>query len=170
MSYESQIIQALTMIITLLISVYVQYINKPYKKKELNAMEIKALLVSTVTIYCSIYFLADSLDGSWMTFVSLFILFGNSYFLVLWVYYMAKSIIEFAVERIKILKYWFKKGDAYKEDMYTNSIYRKGVINKEDESNDMTLFNMKSRVQKNKAWKYANMETLFKDSISDSIE
>jgi hypothetical protein len=54
-------IQALTVMILLLLALHFQSKMKPYINDELNACELRSILVATLTIYCGLYFLTQLL-------------------------------------------------------------------------------------------------------------
>lgn len=51
---------------------------------DLNECEVRSILVSTVTIYCGLYFLTNDLDTDTSVGFSLLIIIVNSYFLGYW--------------------------------------------------------------------------------------
>ena len=128
LSLESTIVQALTMIISLIISIYFQYSKNPYCRNELNQIEIKSLLIATVTIYSSLYFLPESIPQGYIIIVSALIVLGNSYFFISWIYFMSKAVIEMAIKIFPSFKYALKKGDAFEQDFNQEKIVRKGIF------------------------------------------
>jgi hypothetical protein len=54
-------VQALTVMILLLLALHFQSKLKPYINDELNAMELRSILVATLTIYCGLYFLTGQI-------------------------------------------------------------------------------------------------------------
>jgi hypothetical protein len=73
-------IQALTVILLLLNFLIVQYLTRPYANKQLNEMELRSILVATVTIYCGLFFLTKDLDWSMKVFFFVIMLLINLYF------------------------------------------------------------------------------------------
>ena len=71
-------------------------------------MEVRAIIVATVTIYCGLYYLTNDL-AVWgkMTFLALMVL-ANLYFITFWFYYLfyagllvASKFVPFLKENIK---------------------------------------------------------------------
>ena len=87
-------VQALTLIIVLVIGLYLQYEFKPFSKHHLNNMETEAIMTATVTIYCGMYYLTQSIGNEFMTILFIIIIIGNSYFLFFWLYYMFQAAID----------------------------------------------------------------------------
>jgi hypothetical protein len=142
LSLEPTMVQALTMIIALIISIYFQYAKSPYIKQELNTMEIKSLLIATVTIYSSLYFLPESIPQGYIIIVSFLIVTGNGYFLFSWIYFIGKAFVEILAKYLPTLKYWMKKGDAFEEEFNVEEVRRNGVFFDKDE-NKMYTFLMR---------------------------
>ena len=78
-------IQALTVLILLIISLVMQLNFSPYSGKELNTMEVRSILVSTVTIYCGLYYLTGDLDYVSRVIFFIIIVVANIYFLYIWI-------------------------------------------------------------------------------------
>jgi hypothetical protein len=70
-------IQALTVIIVLILSVYLQDSQRPFNCKQLNSMEVQALLTASVTIYCGMFYLSGGIDEFVKTSLFIAILTGN---------------------------------------------------------------------------------------------
>ena len=128
MSGLSSSIQALTVVILLLVSLYLQYSIQPYNHSELNHMETEALFTASLTIYCGLYYLTDLSSEAFKLVLFFFILSGNLYFVVYWVYYMFLAIVDFLVKSVPLVKRICKKGDAYEEEFYAEEISKQGTF------------------------------------------
>jgi hypothetical protein len=74
-------IQALTLALLLLNFLVFQYLTRPYASDELNQMELRSILVASVTIYCGLYYLSKDLGGVAKVLFFLVMLLVNLYFL-----------------------------------------------------------------------------------------
>ncbi|OMJ86544.1 hypothetical protein SteCoe_11895 [Stentor coeruleus] len=128
MNNQSTLIQALTVVIILLGSLYLQYSKKPYCFSELNHMESEALFTATMTIYCGLYYLTDAVSEGIKMILFLFIVFGNSYFIIYWIYYMAQAIIELSLRYFPQIKFYLKRGDAFEDNFNTEDVVHQGTF------------------------------------------
>ena len=99
MSGVDRSVQALSLIIVLNCALYLQYEYRPYNKYQLNNMEMEAIFVSAVTIYCGMFYLTQSIGYEFKTALFVIIIMGNGHFLLYWLYYMSRAIIEFLVNK-----------------------------------------------------------------------
>jgi hypothetical protein len=78
-------VQALTCFLVLIVALHLQNQIQPFDRYELNQMEIRAIIVATVTIYCGLYYLTDDLNE--VSKINLFVIMivSNVYFLVYWI-------------------------------------------------------------------------------------
>ena len=86
LSSQAVMIQALTVVIVLVLSLYLQYASRPYNSTELNHMEIEALFTATITIYCGLYYLSNGISEEVKLILFLVIVLGNAYFILYWIY------------------------------------------------------------------------------------
>lgn len=125
---SSTMLQALTVIILLIMSLYLQYSNKPYSQSELNHMETQALFIATVTIYCGLYYLSKSIGEAIKVILFAIIVTGNGYFIFYWTYYMMQAFMEVFLKYFPQFKVMFKRGDSYADGFFEEKIVRKGVF------------------------------------------
>ena len=78
-------IQALTVLLVLVVFLYMQSVHEPYFSPELNLMELRSIMVATVTIYCGLFYLTGDLSEEAKVFFFALIVISNAYFLVLWI-------------------------------------------------------------------------------------
>uniref|UniRef100_UPI001952D247 hypothetical protein n=1 Tax=Mammaliicoccus sciuri TaxID=1296 RepID=UPI001952D247 len=86
--------QALTVMILLLLSLYLQMRYQPYNSPELNQIELRSILVASATIYCGLFFLANQLGEEWKLVLFCVILGLNVYFLFSWLKATSLQFIE----------------------------------------------------------------------------
>ena len=86
-------VQALTVQVVLLAALFLQYDIAPYTVESLNSMELRAIMVADVTIYCGLYYLTDSLSSAASWFFFLAIVIVNALFLLYWVKAMIRYIL-----------------------------------------------------------------------------
>ena len=132
MTEVNKSIQALTLIIILVVGLYLQYEFKPFRKHHLNHMEMEAILTATVTIYCGMYYLTQSIGDIFKTILFIFIIIGNSYFLFYWLYYMCQAVIDLSVKFIPFLKKLKGKREPYLEYVNSEVSLIKGVYKDEE--------------------------------------
>ena len=124
---QGRLVQALNLILVLLTSIYMHHTFKPYNSKVLNSMEMQALNISVITIYFGIYYLSKSLENSIQILLFIFIVLGNSYFILFWMYYMFGAIVDIFIKFFHRFRSLFKKGDVHFEEFYQEKIVREGV-------------------------------------------
>lgn len=128
MSNQSTLIQALTVALVLLGSLYLQNSKNPYCFSELNHMESEALFTATLTVYCGLYYLSNAINDSLKLILFFIIVLGNSYFIVYWIYYMIQAIIDLSLKIFPQIKYYLKKGDAFDDNFYIEDIVQQGTF------------------------------------------
>jgi hypothetical protein len=86
-------VQALTVQLVLLVALFWQYDTGPYTTSALNRLELRAIMVADVTIYCGLYYLTDNLStaSSWFFFLAIVIV--NAVFLIYWAKIMLGYIL-----------------------------------------------------------------------------
>jgi hypothetical protein len=130
----SESVQALTLVLVLMNSLAMQFDYKPYNKKQLNHMEFKAVLTACLTIYCGLYYLTNEIGEMFKSFLFFVIIAGNAYFLIYWMYYMARAILDFISDFCPAVKIITGKLDPYPEIVHSEPIVREGSYkNPEDE-------------------------------------
>lgn len=171
MSTVSNTIQALTIVILLICALYFQYSQHPYVHKQLNYMDIEALLTATLTLYCGLYYLSNDLNEYIKTGLFCLILLGNGYFILYWLYYMAKAITDILVKVFPILRKLFKRGDYFDKSLFEKSIQSEGVyFDKADGEKKFTLFKPVSSKLKVELEKIASMNELYKVSMKQRLK
>jgi predicted outer membrane repeat protein len=129
----STAVQGLTVALLLIFSLFIQYEVGPYNSDELNHMEIEALITATLTIYCGLYYLTEDIGEVFKIILFVIIVCGNSYFIVLWFYWMLKALVDMLAKAIPALKFTLKKGDAFEDDFNREELVISGTyFNVED--------------------------------------
>ncbi|OMJ86545.1 hypothetical protein SteCoe_11896 [Stentor coeruleus] len=147
MSNQSTLIQALTVALVLLGSLYLQSSKKPYCFSELNHMESEALFTATLTVYCGLYYLSNSINDYIKLMLFFIIIIGNSYFIIYWIYYMGQAIIDLSLKFFPQIKYYLRKGDAFDDDFNNEDIIRQGTYINGLEGNRSYTFLIKNTNQ-----------------------
>lgn len=105
----SIVMQALSMLAVVLICIFLQQYVKPFFGKDLNTLELKALLASLLTIYAGLYFQTRSTSIFHIDFIAdicifTVILAANGYFLLSWARLVLPIIILTIRERITAIR------------------------------------------------------------------
>jgi len=87
-------VQALCVMLVLLVAFILQMQKNPYLTPTLNDLELRAVLVGTLTIYCGLFFLTSGIDASTKMALFCIILLANVYFLVYWLVKTCKAGCE----------------------------------------------------------------------------
>ena len=96
-------------------------------------MEMEAILTASITIYCGVYYLTDSLDEGFSSLLFCFILLGNMYFLLHWLYYMMKAVIEFLSTLSVALQKLTGNMDPFPQYSQDCRYVKQGVFKNEEE-------------------------------------
>lgn len=166
-----ELIQALTVFFILLVTLYFQYDFKPYIKQQLNFMETEAIVVASITIYCGMYYLSKGIDNYFQVVLFLFILAGNSYFLVYWMYYMSQAAADVLGKYIPVLRYFNKNKEPYSNYVSSCPMVKQGSYIDKDESVQFTLIrkeNLKKDV--NLLPGVSSMKDILKHSLDQVFE
>jgi hypothetical protein len=83
-------------------------------------MEIRAIIVATVTIYCGLYYLTDDLDEPSKILLFVCMVVANVYFLIYWCRKMFGAGIYLAREKLSFLRSVIKAKSI--EDGYDDSL------------------------------------------------
>lgn len=108
------------MLVILIFSLHIQNQIKPFKLYELNQMEIRAILVAFVTIYCGMYYLTDELNDASKIILFIVMLLANLYFLVYWCVKMGGAGMNIVREKVSCLKRIIRANKI--EDGYDDSL------------------------------------------------
>jgi hypothetical protein len=96
--------QALTVLLTILVYLWLQYYYRPYTLDELNDLEIIAILITSGTIYAGLYYLTVEIGNSYVDYIGAVLLFVfvailNSIFFILWFNKTSKIALNIGVEK-----------------------------------------------------------------------
>ena len=108
-------VQALNFIIVLLASIYLHHFNKPYYSSQLNNMEVQSLNIAGMTIFFGLYYLSKSIGNPIQILLFIFIIIGNSYFILNWLYCIAQALVDILAKAYPKFRSLFKRGDAFDE-------------------------------------------------------
>jgi hypothetical protein len=77
-------VQSLCVLMVLIVSFIMQLKSGPFKVPVLNSLELRGILVATVTIYCGLFYLTQGLDSTTQIVLFLVVIAANAYFLLYW--------------------------------------------------------------------------------------
>ena len=167
---QIHIIQALNFILLLLISIYLQNNNRPYNSAELNNMEMQALNIAAITIYFGLYYISKSIRTSVQILLFIFIVLGNGYFLLYWLYFMFRAITDILIKFFPRLRLILKRGDVFEEEFNEEKIVQEGVFfNHFEREKAYTFMNHKKEIE-NEQLKYNSIEDAYKDVARRDLE
>ena len=157
-------IQALTILLVMTVISVLHYKLNPYSSDHLNHMEMEALVTSLLTIYCGLYYLIGDIDSVFQFTLFITILMGNAYFVLYWLYWICLALLDSLAPYYPLLRYYFKKGDAYDIEFYQDPIARLGSYFEQSEG--VRLYTFKKPTQ-NQAFseKYNKFNKLASDSM-----
>lgn len=104
-------IQALTAMIVLLAAFALQSKHQPFVVATMNQLELRAILVASVTIYCGLYYITNDLDGSSQLILFIIIAGVNGYFIVYWLLKVCRAGLLALSRRFHFLDKILRKGD-----------------------------------------------------------
>jgi len=109
-------------------------------------MEIRSILVATVTIYCGLYYLTNDLDEGAKIVLFIVMIITNLYFLIFWLIKMSDAGMNMAREKINCLRSLIRANkvqDGYSDDLTVNSDWttKTKVINHKNTLYQICRFN-----------------------------
>ena len=168
LSDVSLAVQALTIMMVMSVSSFVHYRLKPYSSPELNNMEMEALITSTITLYCGLYYLTHDIGSNFQIILFVLILIGNTYFVCYWLYWMTLAFFDILIQYVPRLRYFCRKGDAYEMEYFQEPISRFGSYYEETEGVRLCTFLNKAPVcEKGKEFRIRNMDDLYSRVIEE---
>jgi hypothetical protein len=78
-------IQALTVMLVLLATLVLQAKHEPFSEPQLNELEFRSIMTSSVTIYCGLLYLTDDLEEAMKVILFVLIVAINAYFFLYWI-------------------------------------------------------------------------------------
>jgi hypothetical protein len=100
-------VQALSAMLIFIVAFMMQMKKTPYVTPVLNALELRAIMVGAVTIYCGLFFLTTVGDTTSQLALFLVIVSANAYFLLYWLLKTCKAGCELVIEWIPKLRQYF---------------------------------------------------------------
>ena len=160
-------VQALSIFLLLNLSVFLHFKLTPYVLRELNNMEMEALITSAVTLYCGMYYLTQDITGPFQIVLFILIVVGNGYFVLNWAYWMTLAMLDILVKYFPSLKYSLKKGDAYDEEFYQEKLSRPGSYFENREGERLyTFMRYFNKEQGAPSIEIENMDQLYKNTVA----
>jgi hypothetical protein len=106
-------IQVLSVLMLLIMAFIMQMKKTPYVTPVLNALELRAILVEAVTLYCGLFFLTTVGDTTAQLALFLVIVLANAYFLLYWPLKTCKAGCVLVIEKIsKFRQHFFSRPHA----------------------------------------------------------
>lgn len=102
-------VQALGAMLIFVIAFVMQMKKNPYVTPVLNALELRAIMVGAVTIYCGLFFLTTNGDTSSQFALFMVIISTNAYFLLYWLVKTCKAGCELVIQWIPKLRMYLSK-------------------------------------------------------------
>lgn len=99
-------IQALSVMSVLVLAFGLQAKHKPYALPALNGLELRAILVGGVTIYCGLFYMTSELDPNTQLLLFSIIIAVNIYFLVCWTLKVFTAALQLVRNRCPCLIRW----------------------------------------------------------------
>jgi hypothetical protein len=112
---ESVEVKALSIMVLLLVFLFLQYWQSPYTTSELNQMELRSVLVASITIYCGLYYLTGRLSAVGRVWLFCIMLLVNVYFLHYFLAHFTTSLTISLSRHISILRYCLPMTDQFPE-------------------------------------------------------
>ncbi|CAG9325672.1 unnamed protein product [Blepharisma stoltei] len=157
----SKQIQALTVLFILLISFAAQSNQRPYTLSHLNNMETQAVLIATFTIYCGLYYLTDDIEEVSRVLLFVFIIIGNLYFILYWLYYMTKAAIDIIVKSVPYLRIKYRKDELPQNILPNEALIRGAYIDPNDGKLKYSLIQLPSERIEYPVERYPDMNSLY---------
>ena len=167
----SKLIQALSAFAILMATVYFQYDFKPYVENHLNFLEIEAIFIATITIYCGLYYLTNQIGNYFQVFLFCIILIGNFYFFLNWIFYMSKACGDVFLRFVRSRKHFHSNKDSYPKYYSASSLLKQGSYLDQDGNIQYTL--IKKQQIKNEEFSFPGVNSnidLFKHCLKEIPE
>jgi hypothetical protein len=109
-------IQTLSIMLIILIFLALQFWQQPYTSTALNTMELKAIFVSGITIYCGLYYLAGSTSEGLKVGLFFMIVSANCFFFYYFLQQLLKTLLQLLATNLRLFKPF-----AFKEDSFSTA-------------------------------------------------
>ena len=104
-------VQALTAMSVLLAAFGLQQKHQPFALEEMNGLELRAILVASVTIYCGLYYMTSDLDPGSQVLMFAIVVSVNAYFVGLWVFRIFHAGLILLQAKCPWLLRWIQAGN-----------------------------------------------------------
>ena len=101
---HSTTVAALCCLFVLLMSLHLQNQVKPFNLPEYNSMELRSIMVATVTLYCGLFYLSGDIDEVTKYLLLVLMIGFNLYFLIYWCYKMAGAGLTLVLESVSCIR------------------------------------------------------------------
>jgi hypothetical protein len=106
-------IQALSIMVILLVFLALQFWQQPYTSAALNTMELRAILVAGITIYCGLYYLTGSSSEGFKVVLFIMIVVVNSYFIYNFLHELLKTLLQLFATHFRLFRRFALKQDLF---------------------------------------------------------
>ena len=158
-------LQALTILLVMTWTSFLHYKLDPYNSVELNNMEMEALITSTLTLYCGLYYLTRDVGVAFQMILFCLILLGNGYFICYWLYWVTLAMLDIVVQYFPNIRYLFRKGDAYSIEFYQEPISRPGSYYEEAEGVRLYTFMSTEPRNNTQSFNITSMNALYQHAL-----
>jgi hypothetical protein len=97
-------IQALSIMVVLLVFIALQYWQQPYTSSMLNTMELKAILVAGITIYCGLYYLTGLISEGWRVVLFFIMVLANLYFFISLLEELLRTLLQLLATNFRLFR------------------------------------------------------------------
>jgi len=126
-------IQALTIMAVLFGFLCLQYWQEPFNDPQLNRLELKAIFVAGVTIYCGLYYLTDEAPEGFKIILFLLMIAANASFFYSLALFLLSVIIKSIGKKFGFFKKLIADSDAFSDiDITSSSVLRPQTYLTED--------------------------------------
>jgi predicted outer membrane repeat protein len=168
---ESIPIRALSMMLLCLMFLFLQYWQSPYTLEQLNQMELRGVIVASITIYCGLYYLTRSLT-EWAKLSLLGVMIAaNCFFLYFFVIHFSLSLLLSIAQHIPGLRRRFLKADSFPGVSVAHSPLSKTVYTLSDDPGKILTLAVSAEAQPRVSLNVEDMDSYFGaqlDTVADS--
>jgi hypothetical protein len=127
---ESVSVQALSLMLVLLIFLFLQYSQNPYTYEKLNQMELRGILVASITINCGLYYLTKDLGEEAKVVLLVVMVLANCSFLYSFLQHFTNSLMQSLANSFRFLRRFYPAVDPFTSVPASHSPLTKSVYTK----------------------------------------
>jgi hypothetical protein len=130
---ESIPVQALSLMLVLLTFLFLQYSQEPYTLSKLNHIELRGILVSSITIYCGLYYLTRDLGEEAKIVLMVVMVGANCFFFYFFVLHFTNSIMFSLALYLPFLRKYYPVADPFTSVPVSGPSFSTSVYTKSDD-------------------------------------